>query len=58
MYVYRNKDIGISIDESINFMLNDLASSWMEPKKWGNILMRIKGQYIYQVGKNIYILDF
>ncbi len=32
------KHSGISIDESINFMLNDLASSfWMEPKKWSNI---------------------
>ena len=32
------KHSGISIDESINFMLNDLASSsWMEPKKWDNI---------------------
>ena len=29
---------GIDIDTSINFMINDLASSfWMEPKKWDNV---------------------
>ena len=59
MYVYHGPTCGISIDESINFMLNDLtSSSWMEPK-WGNIFAENKRpRSLLSSGKNMYILDF